>query len=310
MVVDPGGPGASGLSLNVELVDDLLSEGLGSAAGEYDWIGFDPRGVGASRPALSCLPGYFRADRPSYVPRTPRLLAYWRSASRRYARACEAKGPLQVALLRHMTTPDLARDMDQIRTALGQRQISYYGFSYGTYLGQVYATMFPGNVAQLVLDSNVNPTRVPYHTFNLDQDIPFNRNENLWFKWLAKFNPVYHLGKTGRAVRSLFYATETRLGRDPAGGIVGPDEWVDEFQQAGYYEETWVELGQVLSDYINDGNTQGLVSLYDAVDGPGNDNGFAVYLAVECTDSAWPANCSLLVARRCSRNASSGTKPP
>jgi pimeloyl-ACP methyl ester carboxylesterase len=60
-------------------------------------------------------------------------------------------------LLAHMTTIDAARDMDSIRAALGQKQITYYGFSYGTYLGQVYSTLFPSHVRRLVMDSNVDP---------------------------------------------------------------------------------------------------------------------------------------------------------
>ena len=89
--------------------------------------------------------------------------------------------------------------MDSIRQALGQRQISYYGFSYGTYLGQVYSTLFPSHVRRLILDSNVDPRGVWYQD-NLDQDVAFERNINIWFGWLAKYNSVYHLGSTEAAV--------------------------------------------------------------------------------------------------------------
>ena len=102
--------------------------------------------------------------------------------------------PLQSALLRNMTTRDVAMDMDRIRQALGQKQITYYGFSYGTDLGQVYATLFPSHVRRLIMDSNVNPLRDGYQDFNLDQDGPFNRNVDIWLGWIAKYNKVYHLG--------------------------------------------------------------------------------------------------------------------
>ena len=189
-----------------------------------------------------------------------------------------------------MTTVDNARDVNSIRKALGVSQITYYGFSWGTDLGQTYATLFPKTLRRLILDSNVNMTRPGFDDFNLDQDPPFNTNEDKWFAWLAKYNDVYHLGSTQSAVETLFYNTEASLENNPAGGVVGPDEWVDTFLEAAYYEETWVEWGQVFSDYINNHNTQELVDLYDAVDGPGNDNEFAVYLSVLCTDSAWPTN--------------------
>ena len=77
---------------------------------------------------------------------------------------------------------------------------------------------------------------------------------------------------------------------NPAGGIVGPDEWVGTFLGPAFYEETWVVWGQVFSDYVNDGNTQELVDLYDAVDAPGDDNEYAAAESTQCTDSVWPAN--------------------
>jgi pimeloyl-ACP methyl ester carboxylesterase len=293
---NPGGPGGSGLNLNAFLRSALTSEGYGAAAAGYDWIGFDPRGVGSSKPAISCIPNYFRPDRPSYIPRTRRLLNHWLSASQSYAQACDGVSPLQSALLRNMTTRDVAMDMDAIRQALGQKQITYYGFSYGTDIGQVYATLFPSHVRRLIMDSNVNLLRNGYHDFNLDQDGPFNRNENIWFGWIAKYDEVYHLGSTEGAVQKLFYATEAQLAAHPAGGKVGPDEWTDLFIEPGYNQGTWVQWAQAFADWVHKHNSAAartLISLYQAADGPGNDNGFAVYLSVLCTDSHWPLNWSV-----------------
>ena len=84
-----------------------------------------------------------------------------------------------------MTTVDAAKDMDSIRAALGVDQINYYGFSYGTYLGQVYSTLFPTHVRRMVLDSNVDPRNVWYQA-NLNQDVAFNSNIKIWFGWLAQ----------------------------------------------------------------------------------------------------------------------------
>lgn len=287
ILTNPGGPGGSGLNLTVSLVQALRTEGFTQAAADYDWIGFDPRGVGSSKPALSCKPNYFHPDRPYYVPQTKRLRDYWRSSSKAYAQACASKSKLQLALLHNMTTPDVARDMNSIREALGQRTMSYYGFSYGTYLGQVFATLFPSHVRRLILDSNINPNWVWYQA-NLHQDAPFNRNENIWFGWLAKYHKVYRLGKTERAVHKLFYATEHALRAHPAGGQIGPDEWVDAFLPAAYYEETWLDLAGVFAGWIHHHNAKRLIDAYRSEDTPGNDNGFAVYLGVECTDAHWP----------------------
>ncbi len=218
MLVNPGGPGGSGLGLSV------LGQFVPNHAGDaYDWIGFDPRGVGSSKPSLSCLPHYFGYNRPYYVPETQELERTWLARSDAYAKACGANGR---ALLPHMKTTDAAKDMDSIRTALGAQQVNYYGFSYGTYLGQVYSTLFPSRVRRMVLDSNVDPRRV-WYAANLDQDVAFDRNINIWFGWLAKYDKVYHLGTTEVAVRKLFYAEEQRLRKQPAGGLIGADEWVD-----------------------------------------------------------------------------------
>jgi pimeloyl-ACP methyl ester carboxylesterase len=301
ILTNPGGPGGSGLGLNPFLVDQLEVDGQAdpsgaydSAAGDYDWIGFDPRGVGSSIPAITCDPNYFSGDRPNYIPFTHQLLSTWLSRSQGYARACASQSAAQTALLRHMTTADSARDMDSIRQALGQRQISYYGFSYGTYLGQVYSTLFPSHVRRIIMDSNVDPRGVWYQD-NLDQDVAFDRNINIWFGWLAKYDSVYHLGATQQAVARTFYSTEAQLAFHPAGGVVGPDEWVDTFLYPGYYQVTWLEWAQVFSDWVNnhdDAAANELISHYQAVDGPGDDNGFAVYLGVQCTDVQWPTNWS------------------
>ena len=293
ILTNPGGPGGQGLDLNTFLIPVLQQEGYPAAAADYDWIGFDPRGVGASIPTISCDPNYFGPDRPNYIPRTGQLLETWLSLSAGYAQDCGSQSQLQSELLENMTTRDNALDVDSIRKALGQEQITYYGFSWGTDLGQVYATLFPSHVRRMILDSNVNPLRDGYQDFNLDQDAPFNRNENIWFGWLAKYNSVYHLGATESAVQHLFYSTENQLTADPVGGVIGPDEWTDIFLDAGYYEETWVQLGQAFSDWINQHNATAaneLIQLYQATDAPGDDNEFAVYLSVLCTDSQWPTN--------------------
>jgi pimeloyl-ACP methyl ester carboxylesterase len=290
ILTNPGGPGGSGLNLNVFLVAALKAEHLGAAAADYDWIGFDPRGVGSSIPALTCEPNYFSPDRLPYNPTTKAILAYWKARSAKYAAACATHSPAQAALLNNMTTVDAARDLDSIRQALGQAQITYYGFSYGTYLGQVYSTLFPSHVGRLIMDSNVDPRHV-WYVANLKQDVAFNRNVNIWFGWLAKYHNVYHLGRTERAVQHRWYAEKARLTKHPILGQVGPDEWTDIFLFAGYFEQTWTQLGAAFADWENTHSAKAaknLVALYKGSDGLGNDNGFAVYNAVQCTDVQWP----------------------
>jgi pimeloyl-ACP methyl ester carboxylesterase len=294
ILTNPGGPGGSGLDLNMFLIAQLKTDNLSAAAADYDWIGFDPRGVGSSLPALSCEPNYFSGDRESYDPTTQSILNYWLDRTAAYDHACEAKSTAQSALLDNMTTIDSARDMNSIRQALvGSRgKMSYYGFSYGTYLGQVYATLYPHTLNQLILDSNVDPRAVWYKA-NLDQDIAFNRNINIWFGWLAKYNSHYHLGATEAAVSKRWYAEQATLAKHPISGVVGPDEWTDIFLEAGYYEQTWLQLGSAFANWANTHNAAAakvLVTLYKQTDTPGNDNEFAVYNAVQCSDVQWPTS--------------------
>jgi pimeloyl-ACP methyl ester carboxylesterase len=278
MLVNPGGPGGSGLGLAT--LGASVPKGAGDA---YDWIGFDPRGVGASVPSLSCDPSYFSGDRPDYVPRTAALEHTWLNRSKGYAAACGKFG----ALLDHLTTVDAAKDLDRIRAALGRRQLNYYGFSYGTYLAQVYATLFPKRIRRMVLDSNVDPRRVFYQA-NLDQDVAFERNVKIWFGWVARFDSVYHLGTTEAAVEKLWYQEKDALARHPAGGVVGPDEWTDIFLFAGYAQFLWTDLGSAFAGWVHTRDPKPLIDEYVASDGPGDDNGFAVYNAVQCTDAPWP----------------------
>jgi pimeloyl-ACP methyl ester carboxylesterase len=296
ILTNPGGPGGSGLDLNTFLVAQLKADKLAAAANDYDWIGFDPRGVGSSLPAITCDPNYFSPDRKSYDPTTKAILGYWLNRTAAYDVDCATHSAAQSALLDNMTTVDSARDMNSIRLALAgaSGKMSYYGFSYGTYLGQVYATLYPHTLNQLILDSNVNPKDVWYKA-NLNQDIAFNRNINIWFAWLAKYNSVYHLGATAAAVSKVWYGEKANLAKHPIDGQVGPDEWTDIFLEAGYYQETWLQLGSAFADWENTHSAaagKNLVSLYQSTDGLGDDNEFAVYNAVQCTDVQWPTHWS------------------
>jgi pimeloyl-ACP methyl ester carboxylesterase len=285
MLVNPGGPGARGRGLAV--LGALVPKKAGLA---YDWIGFDPRGVGDSVPSLSCDADYIGYNRPEYVPTSSARSKVWLARAERYAQRCAKAGG---DLLDHLRTRDSARDMDNIRAALGVQQINFYGFSYGTYLGQVYATMFPSHVRRMVLDGNVNPHRIWYRS-NLDQDLAFDRNINIYFAWLAKYDAVYHLGRTGPAVRKLYYAEAEKLGRKPAAGVIGSSELTDIFLQAGYYVFGWEDIAQAFSAWVTKRDAGPLRKLYDKNNPQtaGADNAYAIYLGVQCTDMKWPDSWS------------------
>jgi pimeloyl-ACP methyl ester carboxylesterase len=187
-----------------------------------------------------------------------------------------------------MTTTNAARDLDVVRQALGQDKLSYVGYSYGTYLGANYATLFPTKVRRMVLDSIVRPSGVWYDD-NLDQDIAFEQRAQDFFDWIAKYDSVYHLGTIGDDVEKKYYETRAKLKAAPAEGLVGPDEFDDTFLAGGYLKTRWPRLANALATYAVGGTTAALVDAYHTYgDQTGDDNGFAVYAAVECVDAAWP----------------------
>ncbi len=286
MLVNPGGPGGSGLTLSA--LGSAVPKNAGAA---YDWIGFDPRGVGSSEPKVSCDADYPGAgyNRPSYVPTTQKIQDRWMKITNAYTDACDANNG---AILDHLKTTDNARDMDSLRKALGEKQINYYGFSYGTYLGQVYSSMFPGKVRRMVFDGTVNPENVWYDA-NLEQDVAFDRNINIWFKWVAEHDDTYGLGNTLGKVRKVWYDTLADLTRAPqraSGGRIGGSEWTDAFLYAGYYQSTWTDLADTFSAFVNDGDVDAVESAFLDATGFGDDNGYAVYLGTQCTDTKWPTS--------------------
>jgi pimeloyl-ACP methyl ester carboxylesterase len=283
MLVNPGGPGASGLPWAPAIAQGLSP----SVAADYDIVGFDPRGVGSSVPALSCDPGFFSGARPNYIPANAAAEQVLINRAKMYATDCEQKFGW---LLPYMTTQDVARDMDAIRAAFGVSKINYYAFSYGTYMGQVYATLFPGRVRRMVLDSTVDPTGA-WYTYNVEQDYAFQGRMDAFYAWVAQYDGTYHLGGTAGQVRAAWYKARNQLLAHPVDGTIGADDFDDTFQQGGYLNNYWPGLAQALSSYLNDGQTADLITLYRAI-GVQNENEFAVYNAVECSDVNWPRSWS------------------
>ncbi|MEV6162951.1 alpha/beta hydrolase [Streptomyces sp. NPDC052052] len=282
LFVNPGGPGGSGLSMAGFVASSLPK----AVAAQYDVIGFDPRGVGKSRPALDCVPKYFEPPRPASVPDAPGVEEANRNRARSFAEACGQKYP---DLLPYMDTVSAAKDLDVIREATGSGQINYFGYSYGTYLGAVYAKLFPERVRRLVLDSNVDPDGVWYDD-NIGQNYAFDARHKAFAAWVAKHDSSYRLGSDPAEVEAAWYAMRKAVGARPAGGKVGTAELEDTFLPGGYYNGYWPSLAEAFAAYVNDHDEDALVKAYQrygAVDAKG-DNGYAVYSAVQCRDAEWP----------------------
>jgi pimeloyl-ACP methyl ester carboxylesterase len=182
LLINPGGPGGSGIDL-VEGVENMASEKLMAA---YDIVGFDPRGVGESSP-VDCGDGkildeYYVND---FVVETQDELEQARSRSRAFAENCS---DLSGRLIENVDTVSAARDMDVIRAVLGDEQLHYLGFSYGTQLGATYAQFYPQNVGRMVLDGAVDVLLDPTEQ-SLQQAAGFESALTSFLEWCVEREP-------------------------------------------------------------------------------------------------------------------------
>nr|WP_273482754.1 alpha/beta fold hydrolase [Kribbella italica] len=153
LVVNPGGPASSGMSFAAQLKD---FKGYPRIARQFDVVGFDMRGTGASTPSVDCLTD---AERRNDLLMAINLFGgetWTENETRRVAASC-ADGSGGADVISHLGSRDTARDMDLLRAVLGDEQLNYFGFSYGTRLGAVYAQTFPGKVRTMVLDGAMDP---------------------------------------------------------------------------------------------------------------------------------------------------------
>jgi pimeloyl-ACP methyl ester carboxylesterase len=169
LLVNPGGPGASAVDLVAAMAPALADS---EVTRRFDLVGFDPRGVGHSTPTLRC-----RTDadfdawrREPMVDYSPAGVAHVEQLNRQLAAACLNR--MGAPFLKNVGTASVARDMDMVRRALGDEQINYLGFSYGTELGTAYVERFPGQVRAMVLDGAIDPNVGPIEE-NIKQQAGF-----------------------------------------------------------------------------------------------------------------------------------------
>jgi pimeloyl-ACP methyl ester carboxylesterase len=153
LFLNPGGPGGSGVDMVVFGGPFLFTD---EVRARFDLVGFDPRGVGRSS-ALRCF-GTTRQWEPAFTPfafpTTPEEEQVWMAADAYVAGACAQRAG---RIIEHMSTANVARDLDVLRQAVGDAKLSYYGVSYGSFLGQTYANMFPRSFRALVIDGVLDP---------------------------------------------------------------------------------------------------------------------------------------------------------
>src|SRR3954468_3865666 len=292
LLLNPGGPGGPGLDLP-RLLAALLPR---SVLDRYDLIGFDPRFVGTSTP-VSCGLSDEEAFQ-AYVPlEQPGGFAATTALMRRVADECaSAAGDL----LPFATTANTARDMDQIRQALGEAKISYLGYSYGTYLGAVYAALFPDRTDRFILDSSVDPDWVWRQQFRA-----WGSGGTIRFPDFASFaaanNATYHLGQTPSAVRSLYPRLLQRLKGHPlhfpSGEVLNGPLFQELTFSELYFDDSFPDLAEFWQ-LVNQSKDTAVAeaALFQAfqalkprgaLDDEPLDNDVASGLAILCGDVAW-----------------------
>jgi len=283
LLLNPGGPGGSGLDLP-RIMTILMPQ---SILDSYDLIGFDPRGVGQSTP-VSCGLSPSEVNQ-AFVPLMQNnsfddTAAFMKNV----ADHCnQTSGDL----LPYITTANTARDMDKIRQALGEQRISYFAYSYGTYLGSVYRSLFPANVDRFVLDSTVDPQwvwRTQFRSWGLGGEVRFPDFE----KYAASNDATYHLGATPAAIQQRYNQLLAQLNAHPIqmGDTLMNDEFFRETTFGGMYADgdfpglasLWQQLSA--SPISPSQVQQALTAL--AVPVPA-DNAGASGLAIACDDVSW-----------------------
>ncbi|MFF0333315.1 alpha/beta hydrolase [Streptomyces fimicarius] len=227
LVFNPGGPGAAG----VASLEEGMDASFGRAARDrFDIVAFDPRGVGASVPALTCTAADDEEDgaeepeaeenatepaaSEGVVPLHPRTDEERTAAdagARAAAKDCEQHSG---GLLRHVGTQDAARDLDVLRAALGERELTYLGWSYGTSLGTAYAELFPRRVRAMVLDGAIDPS-LDWSQRVLSQSAGFRRSVDDYADHCAEVAGDSCPADSPDAIRALIERLYTRAGREP-----------------------------------------------------------------------------------------------
>lgn len=287
LVLNPGGPGASGVDALPELVASMPA----SLLDRFDVVGFDPPGVARTAPIV-CLSSaglerYYHVD-PD--PVTKEGVQAILSADRSFADGCEAHSGAE---LPYVSTVDAAMDMDVLRRDLGERRLTYMGFSYGTLLGATYANLFPGKVRAMVLDGALDPALgvIP----ELDQQAAsLDGQLRQFFSWCTRTGCSWKPpGDPEAAYQALLARVRTQpLPVPGTSRTVGPAELLYGTAATLYSTATWPDLAQALQQ-ASQGNGTDLLHFFDAYTGRRPDgsysNIFEANAAVNCLDAPAPS---------------------
>jgi pimeloyl-ACP methyl ester carboxylesterase len=288
LLINPGGPGGSGVELAVYLSYGQTLGGLPSEiTNKFDIIGFDPRGVGRSSP-VKCISNEDQ-DASFAMQPDPEADADFQDAVALNKKIAEGCGRKYGDQLVNFSTEQAAHDMDAIRTAVGDTKTTYLGFSYGTLLGATYAQLYPDKIRALVLDGAVDPKQDTVSSSET-QAKGFERaftNFTTWCKANAARCPI--AADPRKAVTDALAKAQASPLRG-SDGREATSGWVFLSVISSLYTETgWLQLARAIDD-LQGGDPDGVFQLADQyadrkADGTYS-NLFDANLAVNCADSS------------------------
>lgn len=308
LLVNPGGPGVSGYDAVATSLDIAATANLQD---RYDIIGFDPRGVGRST-AIDCLPAK-ELDQFLYAPArgirgTTDWLTSQNDLTHRFGQACLRNTG---ELLGNVDTVSVAHDLDMLRAALGEQRLDYLGYSYGAYLGTVYAGLFPDHVGRFVLDGPIDPS-IDRAAITRAQAKGF---ETALRSYLSTCIPAASCPFQGTAddalpvVREILDAVAKNPIPSTDGRVLGVDTLLLAIAAPLYRRDTWPALDTVFTSVVA-GQAEFALTIVDAYYGRTPEGTYSGNLpeairAVNCLDHAAQNNVEVMKeeARQLSREA-------
>lgn len=300
LVMNPGGPGGSGVDFAAWFGPYLPR----AIRDRFDVVGFDPRGVGHSRPAIACVSNAeldaWRADRHAgFAPGgnsgtdyTPEGVAKFEAGERRYVQSCvERTG---VDFLAAVGTSNVVKDLDALRQALGDEQLTYLGYSYGTKIGASFAEAYPDRVRAMVLDGAVDPAAGGVQSM-LDQAAGFQLAFDDYAADCAR-SPSCPLGTDPAKAVQVYHDLVDPLLDEPA-PTAAPrgltyDDAITGTIDALYDPQTWTTLTDGLRAVKQGRDADDLLGLADEYLGRDEHGDYAnsldAYTSVTCADYAYP----------------------
>ncbi|MDR3084510.1 MAG: alpha/beta hydrolase [Streptomyces sp.] len=283
LVFNFGGPGGSGVAELPAFAPDYATLRI-----RYDLVSFDPRGVGRSE-GVRCkddqqLDAFFQQDA---MPRTAAAQHTFLNSTKQFNKACQQHSGRMLPYLR---TTDAARDMDLMRKLLGDRRLHYFGVSYGTELGGVYAHLFPKNIGRAVLDAAVDPTLTPEQA-SLAQAGGFQMALGNYARDCTAKAVGCPVGSTPKDVENRIAGLLNDLDRKPISGVF-PRRLTRTAALNGVLEalnskNSWPELTEALQRaYAGDGRSLMLLSdsMNERDENGQYSNATAAEVAIDCAD--------------------------